>query len=399
MGYYFSTPSTNVQPYVFWSTSYQASAFSISIYLPNLFTATPTTPLPQGPFTLTTTTSSDPVRVPYKITVASNGPVWQFDNTPIRAFASDFTQFMVLLEKQGLQPGGAGLIQQAISQYLPLTFAETLYYRYRFDPVNGFVDLTPGMRLRLDYQVHQSIDPSPTNYLNGFVGSGTSYLQVSASPSGTAILTGFSPFLAALQRTAVAPNQGGAAGPIDLSGQAFAYPYYRLFYPQNYPSSDSTGSVGVANNPVIFGAGSLSDVNTATRSYLQNGNFGQVSGVGAFFRGRVTVTPEVPILLFGQPTYVAVGTTIRQLLSGLTTLPRMTGLGFNPPSQMFYRWMIADYVPNSNPALWKFPALGDGLFNLISGSPGGYQAYSAVLDSLDLPVVGGDYLSFQIPGN
>jgi hypothetical protein len=66
---------------------------------------------------------------------------------------------------------------------------------------------------------------------------------------------------------------------------------------------------------------------------------------------------------------------------------------------MFYRWMIADYQPNSNPALWKFPALGDGLFNLISGSPGGYQAYTPVLDSLDLPVIGGDYLSFQIPGN
>ena len=399
MGYYFSTPSTNVQPYIFWSTSYQASAFNISIFLPNLFTTTPTTPVSQGPFTLTTTTGGDPVRVPYKVTIPSNSTVWQFSNTPIRAVASDFTQFMLLLEKQGLQPGGAGLIQQAISQYLPLTFSETLYYRYRFDPVNGFIDLTPGMRLRLDYQVHQSIDPSPTNYLNGFVGSGTSYLQVSASPSGTAILTGFNPFLSALQRTAVAPNQGGAAGPIDLSGQAFAYPYYRLFYPQNYPSSDSTGSVGVATNPVILGAGSLADLNTATQAYVQNGNFGGVSVVSAFFRGRVTVTPEVPIFLFGQPAYVAVGTTIRQLLSGFTTLPRMTGLGFNPPSQMFYRWMVADYVPNSTPALWKFPALGDGVFNMISGSPGGYQVYTPVLDSLDLPVVGGDYLSFQIPGS
>jgi hypothetical protein len=399
MGYYFSTPVTNVQPYIYWSTSYQASAFGINIFLPNLFTGTPTTPVTQGPFTFTTTVGGDAVRVPYKIVVAANSTVWQFSNTPIRAFSSDFVQFMLLLEKQGLQPGGAGLIQQAMSQYLPLTFTETLYYRYRFDPVNGFIDLTPGMRLRLDYEVHQSIDPSPTNYLNGFVGNGTSYLQVSAAPSGATILTGFNPFLSALQRTAVAPNQGGAAGPIDLSGQAFAYPYYRLFYPKNYPSSDSTGSVGVANNPVILGVSSLADLNTATQAYLTNGNFGGVSGASAFFRGRVTITPEVPILLFGQPSYVAVGTTIRQLLSGFTTLPRMTGLGFNPPSQMFYRWMIADYTTGSNPAQWKFPALGDGAFNLISTAAGGYQVYTPVLDSLDLPVIGGDYLSFTIPGN
>ena len=148
MGYYFSTPSTNVQPYIIWSASYPASAFNISIFLPNLFTTTPTTPVTQGPFTLTTTSGDDPVTVPYKVTVPSNSTVWQFDNTPIRAVATDFVQFLLLLEKQGLQPGGAGLIQHALSQYLPLTFAETLYYRYRFDPVNGFIDLTPGMRLR-----------------------------------------------------------------------------------------------------------------------------------------------------------------------------------------------------------------------------------------------------------
>lgn len=394
MGYYFSTPTTNVQPYVFWAPQNQTSAFPIAICLPNLFTGTPTLPITQGPFTIV---STNPVGATYKITVPVESSIWQFDNTPIRAVRSDFTQLLVLLEQQGLVPGAAALVQQALSQYLPLTFAETLFYRYSFDPTHGYVDLLPGMRVRLDYQVHQAIDPSSTDYLNGFVGSGTSYLEVVNTPTGTALLTGFNPFLALLQRTAVAPNHGGAAGPIDLSGQAFAYPYFRLFYPQNYPSSDSTGSVGIADNPVIVGAGSLSDLNAATQSYVSNGNFGSTTVGAAFFRGRVTVTPEIAISLFDSLTYVPLGSTVRQLLSRLTNVPRLGGIQIGLPSQFFYRWMVAVYQ-SSTPPTWKFPALADGVFS-FANSPGGYQRYTPVLDSLDVPVHGGDYLSVTLPGS
>lgn len=392
MGYYFSTPTGNVQPYVFWAQN-SNKPFPITIFLPNIFTGTPTTPITQASFTLTTTTSTDPVKVPYKITVPANSPIWTFDNTPIRPVYNDFLQFLILLEKQGLQPGGLELVRLALAQYLPLTFAETLFYRYSLHPTNGYVDLQPGMRVRLDYQVHQAVDPAQ-NYLNGFVGSGTSYLDVVSVASGTNLLTAFNPFLASMQHTAVSPNQGGAAGPIDISGAAFAYPYFRLFYPQNFTSSDSTGSVGVGNNVALLGAGSLTDLTAATTTYVNNGNFTGAPGVNTFFRGRVTVTPEVQLAYFGTPTYVPLGSTVRQLLRGFTVLPHMVGLIFVSPSQFFYRWMTADYT---SPNTWKFPALLDGLFNFGTGSGGAYQVYSPTVDSLDLPVQGGDYLSLNLP--
>jgi hypothetical protein len=59
----------------------------------------------------------------------------------------------------------------------PLQLSEALFYRYGFNAVSGYVDLMPGMRLRIEYGSFQSIGPGQP--LNSFTGSGVGYYEIS----------------------------------------------------------------------------------------------------------------------------------------------------------------------------------------------------------------------------
>ena len=58
------------------------------------------------------------------------------------------------------------------------------------------------------------------------------------------------------------------------------------------------------------------DLQGATDQYVSNGNFtGWESKIFVtWFRGRAVITPEIPIFINGMLQYVAVGTTVRQIL-------------------------------------------------------------------------------------
>jgi hypothetical protein len=396
MPYFFSAPTANVQPYLYWTANNPAQSPSmVPVSLPAIFTTPLTTAWTSGPFAFTPATVGTPVTQSYIQLTAAGSVISTFDNTPIRS--SLRTAVLALyeaLEAEGLLPGALALVQQSLAQYLPLTFTETLFYRYGLDPVGGYVDVQPGMRLRVDFQSHQEIDPSPTDALNGFVGSGTSYIEVveQSTPSGS-LLTTFDPFISALAKPSVAPNTGGGGGAIDTHGMSFAYAYYRLFFPSSFPSADSTGSAAFANNVVLFGASSRTNLETATTAYLQNGSFGSTPGIAVWFRGRTVVTPEVAVVVHGAPEWVTLGTTLRGVLRRFAAIPRMnpTSVLPNVASQVFYRWMIGIAVIG-NQVLWSYPASLGGAVTLSGG--GGYAYYSPVLDSLDLPLVGGDDILF-----
>ncbi len=407
MPYFFSNPNSNVQPFVYWALNFVVSpSFDVVIYLDNVFSNAPTGPISAGPFTLTTTTTSGPTpdktTLPYKITIPASGNIWVFDNTPIRAgLRSSYLSFLTALENQGLMPGRAAIVEQLLAQYLPLTFTETLYYRYGLDPTNGYVDLQPGMRLRVDFQAHQTIDPSPQNPLNGFVGSGTSVLDVCGYlASSGSLLTGFSPFISPLQRTVVAPNLGGAGGVIDLIGVSFAYPYFRMFYPQNFLSSDSTGFAGSANNVALIGAGSIAAMAQATESYLSTGRVDGSSAVVTFFRGRASLIPQIPVFIQGQPVYLPLGTTIRQALSGYTYIPYISAsrpYSFIAPTNFCSRRLAMALSVQTHPqTIYSLQLPGLTPVTLSTTSSGGYQQYTETLDSFDLPLLGGDSLAIPL---
>src|SRR5262249_19593872 len=134
----------------------------------------------------------------YNLSVTTSSPAWNFDNTPIRsAVSTGILQFLTQVEQASPLPGAVPLLQQVIAQYLPLTFAETLYYRYGSNPAMGYIDLQPGMRLRLDFEAFQQPNQKGAALLNGFVGAGSSYIQVVESiASNGSLLTSFSPLLA-----------------------------------------------------------------------------------------------------------------------------------------------------------------------------------------------------------
>jgi hypothetical protein len=238
--------------------------------------------------------------------------------------------FLEKLEQAGTPPAGMRLIRDAVAAALPQTFDETLYYRFGFDPDKGYVDLEPGMRLRVDYQVFQAIFPPRSGeeqYLNGFVGSGTAYYDLGSGLPGAPPLLGglvFNGFLSRLGPPELKqPAKGGAGGIIDLHKPGFGRPWYRLLYPAEFPGGDTPGWVGTSQNATLVGARTRADLERATEQYLARGTVGDLPVETLYFRGRAAVIPEIPVLVNDNPVYVPVGTTARQLLERYAPVPRL----------------------------------------------------------------------------
>jgi hypothetical protein len=331
------------------------------------------------------------------LTISQNAVinVWSFGTSGIRAaLRTAYLAFLGQLEtpSYGLLPGAMALVRQVLAQALPLNFAETLYYAYGFDAASAYVNLQPGMRLRVDFQTRQFVNPDPQGTLSGFTGSGSSHFPITALANGTSLPAVFDAFLSSLNIPVVAANTGGGAGVIDLQGSRFQMPYLRLFYPPTFPSSDSGGAVGPAQNAVILGAPTIALLEAATRQYLLNRNFNGVSNiVWTFFRGRAVFIPEVACFVDATPVYVAVGTTVRQLTQAYAPLPFGSAATI---ARFGYRRSIGNLV--DAPAQVS-PAYGFGRSNDVAFAFQSLDTYSynGGLDCFDLPVLGGDAIDFQ----
>jgi hypothetical protein len=401
--YNFSAPISGQPPcIVYVPVGSNSAPFPVTVFLDDIFVTAPTAPISVGPFTLGPTLPTDPQpKLPWKVTLSATGDAWSFDASPIRSALHDaFLEFCVAVENaagtagaQVLKPGRLRLLQQYLAQALPQTFTETLFYRYGLDPAARCVDLLPGMRLRVAFQAHQALDPQQ-NPLNGFVGTGQSTIEVGVTPGSADLALGT--FLPLLQAMSVAPNTGGAGGDLDLQGQSYAYPYFRLIYPANLPSSDGVGFTGIQQNPTLIGAPTFAGLLAATASYVQSGTVG-AGAVAAFFRGRASVAPEIPIFLQGERQYIPLGTTVRGLLTGVAAVPWFDTGTVTMPTQ-FYTRQRTNLLGKTAPPTWQFQPPNATTTPAISFStqPGGYACYGPALDSFDLPVLGGDNLSLPL---
>jgi Concanavalin A-like lectin/glucanases superfamily len=297
-------------------------------------------------------------------------------------------------EKAGVVLTGAvNLIKARIAERVPATLDRTLFYYYSLDTSRGgFLDLQAGMRLRVDYQNYQNVPPTErtASAINGFVGSGsadymiTSYRQTT-NAGAFRYLLGFDPFLSRL--TSVMPTdtaKEGAGGGLDFLKPGFRQPYYRLFYPNQF--SDLAGARNSERAITIVGAINFSELRTATDQYLRNGAIQlstDNSRVSFFFRGRVTVIPEITVFVQEQPVDIPVGTTLRQLIERYTTLPPA---GFRPQDLQSFRGRLRPRRTvhegvNSTPS--------DRFIDLDN-----YQLFDNGMDQYDLPLVKGDRLYF-----
>jgi hypothetical protein len=393
--FFFSLAGSGAYPYLYFATSASGQKpFDVEVALDDVFvSASPPQPLPgNGPFKL----EQGKAPFPYKAFVS--GQSLFHPTEPLRtSLCQAFDTFLDELDAAGLKPGRLRLIRGLLAQTLPLTFAETLYFRYGLNPVARQIDLSPEMRLRIDFQAHQAVEPHDS-LLNGFVGAGTSYVQLgelAGGPQGTppqpsdASLT-FDRFLALQQGMSVASSPGGSGGAVDLQGAAAQMPHWRLVYPQTFPGSAGAGEAVLQGNPALLGAPTRAALAKATQAYAGGGAI-ESPAVAVFFRGRAAVLPEIPVYVRGQRSYVAVGTTIRDLVSGLSAMPRMQAANVDMTTQTYSR--VDNRVSSEGQLQWGINFRPVTLSNV----EGGYQWYGEALDSFDLPVLSGDVFSFHLP--
>jgi hypothetical protein len=329
--------------------------------------------------------------------------VWSTDPQARAQLRKSFDAFRIKLEdleinQQCLRPGGAYTVAQTLAESIPLSISETLYYRYGFDAANGYIDLNPGMRLRIESAANQVMSVlAPVSSLNGFVPSNVAYYDISRLADSTGNLRlAFDAFLGSNRPPTITSLTGIAGSIIDLQKSGSARRYYRLIYPVQLAPPDRPDNAGFYDNVTLIGADLLSDLNKATDPAQRAAICGTSSGGGApvlcsYFRGRSIVVPEIRVYLSTpqavQPIFVPVGTTARNLFDylGNSNFPLVTQDSASGFPVFNYR----------RPYSSTSPQIAQVLFNLIDQSTLPQGIYFAGKNIYDLPVAKGDSLNLQ----
>ncbi len=236
----------------------------------------------------------------------------------------DYRGILTQLEQNNrLIPGVLTLVSIRIAERMPLRLNRILYHYYGLDTGQKAVNLHAGMRLRVDYQTYQFVHPALSTATSGFGGSGTSYYYLSYDSIGSSARINFDAFLAQIQpyvTTNIAKD--GAGGSLDTFRSGYSKPYLRLVYPSE--AAPIAGSLATEQATTLICADSLTKLDGATAEFLRDGTTSSASTF--YFRGRATVIPEISVFMQGQPHFIAVGTTLRQLIEHSVSLsPALLG--------------------------------------------------------------------------
>ena len=236
------------------------------------------------------------------------------------AFAALLTQLEAMEDNGQLRRGTARYVAQRIVDALPLQLSEALMFRYGFSAASGYVDLMPGMRLRIEYGSFQSIGPGQP--LNSFTGSGAGYYGISTflkrSNGGFVDTIAFNSYLAANRAPLIAPTSSGASSIIDIQSQHGPRRYYRILYPKTFISPTYSGNPGASENVTLVGADTRALIQSATDDY-ENGRpiFTGANVDAVYFAGRALLIPELLMFVNSVPTWVTLGTTLRNVVESV----------------------------------------------------------------------------------
>jgi hypothetical protein len=317
----------------------------VSLTVPLLYNGSSAGPLPAGYQNADFAIAFAPLQpgpltsgnVGVNITLKSNN-MWMAAATPRAGLMGNFVDFLQQIETQfeavGLIiPGGTLRIRQQIADAIPAPPLETLFYRYSLSPgfaagTVPYVDIRPGMQLRVETQSSQFLTPSSP--LNGYVSSGRFPFLINSvpGPNGTRLVS-FDPFLGTIKAPTVS---GGATSPvvagglIDLEPASGARTYWRLFYPPSVSSPAKSGDLNINDNVTLVGASTLAQLNAATTAYPNMVTAGASPNVYVLFLGRALAVPEIPIWITtggGLTTYqyVPLGTTIANIVERFSIVP------------------------------------------------------------------------------
>ncbi len=261
--------------------------------------------------------------------------------------ADAFVDLIALIEAaegDAIAYGATPVLRALLAVATPATYDESLQFNYNFvtrasGPAQAYVDLMPGMRVRLAAQTSQLLPNAPPNLTNGYVSTGDTFFDVIGTPgaNGTQVL-GFDNFLATLPIPNVTDAPGGAGGLIDLRSETFRRRHLRLCYPASFPTGNSAGSRGLMEAAALIGVDTLSDLAQATTTFYSGRTpAGTIST--AFFRGRTVLIPEILAFQNNQPGYYALGTTCRNFIARYALMPRLNGMVIQQFSSNYSRYL------------------------------------------------------------
>lgn len=310
-----------------------------------------------------------------EITVKNNN-VWKAAAAAANALRANFAAFLAQIEQmeltsKSLIAGGTAVIAQAITESLPLPVNLVPYYASGFNDglgadKNPYVDLRPGMRLRLEMAASQFVEPASP--FNGPAGAGQIVYSI-VRVRGERVA--FDSFLGSISAPQISTNGGGnirtAAGLIDLQAAGSARRHYRLFYPTQLPAASEPGSSSIASSITLIGADTLADLNKATDAYINQGITttaapGSAPLVYVVFAGRITATVEIGVYItqsvwsIVEPTleYVPLGTTMRQALDRMIPVINPRALhGPKPLMKLSRYWVGPDGIPMHRDVVFK----------------------------------------------
>ncbi len=293
-----------------------------------------------------------------KITIDQSILSYTASRTTVHAAWATFLQAMdEQLNNNSIAFSLVQYIVAQVRQNLPMPLSEVLFFYYGSGSGSSysFVNLVPGMQVRVAPSNYYGNNPAPIG--NNYGNTGDTLLRVTSLPGGNGV--SLSPYL---QNQAVSSNASGnsvngLASP--MSAAAFsgnAYNFYRLYYPKTLTAG---GDLDASHMPCITGLSSYHNFTDAPPASSGGGN--------AQFTGYTAVIPELAVTVNGQKKYVPVGTTIRQLLEQ-NNMPQS--------------------IPNT---LTIFKQFGAQMVPLSLASNSSY--------ALDLPVTKGDRIQWLPSGN
>nr|WP_295870553.1 hypothetical protein [uncultured Chitinophaga sp.] len=339
-------PAATAYPYVYLAQTMNAMgtaaanppAQAITLYLPELGAtagALGTTPITAGPFSIA---PSGVAALPYKLTIAASEEAWSFNTVAIRPLLQqDYVAFLKAVEKPaadgslpGATPYGISLVQSAIACALPQTFAELLYYNFGFSTATtagaGYIDLRPGMILRVTASDYINIPGSVPSWINGYGPGAPLDFEIGSYLAGANWRTGFDAFLSTLSSLGALGvttpalssgyTQAGLAGAVDLYYPQFIQPFYRLYIPSSINTAWGQGTNSTQSNFTLVAA--------ASYTALQQTNVIPSTTPTAYFRGRTTVQVMIRVMVNGVERLTPVGTSVGNLLEQLNMRPAAT---------------------------------------------------------------------------
>lgn len=344
-GFFISTvTAATAYPYVYPATGLATvlsatPAETITLYLPQIGGAIPLKDLPiiQGPFNLQANTdTASQTAYPYLLSLAADSDAWHFSTEPIRTdLQASYIAFLKDAEqKAGVVPWGIGLLQQAISRYMPQTFQELLYYAYglTFPGENvgtAYTDLRPGMVLRVAVDTYQALtESSNLRWSTGYTGGSVLEYDIGGfTDTAGNWNVGYDSFIGQLVAGGAltvtpppfnAPTQqeGGVADAADLYFPGFRMPFYRLFVPTTLATPNTACPTDTPKSFVLAAAPTYAALTIS-------GNTPGGACPVAYFRGRAVIRACIRIRLDGNELVVPVGTTVANVLerAGRLTSP------------------------------------------------------------------------------